>query len=184
MEIRRIPPEAEDAFRNALGHAARAETEALGHALDSLAEEKLASCVWLCTVATGYAAIDACGREWPNESNLRIIAANTVQSNDNAQKLGLTEQEVYDFVARVSLRFEPINEVFPEPERQIILPFYITAHVLIAIHPEEGKWWNLLDKIEAMFEVSEAADLDLTPALMLRARRTRLEEKRHKQQSQ
>jgi hypothetical protein len=182
MEIKRIPPEIEDAFRDALGHAARAEADALGALLDGLTEEQVASCAWLCTVATGYAAIDACGREWPSESNLRTIAQNAIISN-NAKKSGLTEQEIYDFVARVSLRFEPINEVFPEPERMVILPFYITAHVLIALHPAEGKWWNFLDKIEAMFEISEAADLDVTPAIMLRARRTRLEEKRRNQQS-
>jgi hypothetical protein len=62
-----------------------------------------------------------------------------------------------------------------------VLPFYITAHLLISFHPAEGKWWDFLDQIEAMFEISEAADLDLTPAMMLRARRTRLEEKRRKQ---
>ncbi len=183
MGIRQIPAEVERHFRKGLGHAARAEARELDELLDSLTDEEIAACISLCIAAAGYAAIDACGREWPNESNLRGIAHDTTTS-DNAQKLGFSEQEVYDFVARVSLRFEPVNEVFPEPERMTVLPFYITAHLLISFHPAEEKWWDFLDRIEAMFEMSEAADLDLTPAMMLRARRTRLEEKRRKQQSQ
>jgi hypothetical protein len=182
MEIKRIPAETERHFRDALGHAARAEIKELDDLLDSLADEEAASCIALCAAAAGYAAIDVCGREWPNESNLRGIAHDTTTS-DNARKLGFTEEEVYDFVARVSLRFEPINEVFPDAQRMAVLPFYITAHLLISFHQAEEKWWDFLDRIEAMFEISETADLDLTPALMLRARRTRLEEKRRKQQS-
>jgi len=131
----------------------------------------------VCIAAAGYAAINACGREWPNDSNMSIMVREATMS-DNARKLGFTEQEVYDFVARVSLLLEPVNEVFPEPERMTVLPFYITAHLLISIHPAGIKWWDYLDQIEAMFEISEAADLDLTPAMMLRARRTRLAEKR------
>jgi hypothetical protein len=169
-------------FRKALGHAARAEVEELESLLLSLTSEQVAACVSLCTVAAGYTAIDVVGREWPNEENLRIMARETTTS-DNAKKLGFSEQEVYDFVTRVSLRFEPINEVFANPEQMLVLPFYITAHLLISFHPADGKWWDFLDKIAAMFEVAEAAELDLTPALMLRARRTRLEEDRRKQQS-
>jgi hypothetical protein len=182
MGIKQIPADTEKSFRKALGHAARAESRELHDLLDSLTDEQAAACVSLCTVAAGYTAIDVCGREWPSESNLRIMARDTTTS-DNARKLGFTEQEVYDFVTRVSLRFEPINEVFPDPERMLLLPFYATAHLLISFHPAEGKWWDFLNKIEAMFEVAEAAELDLTPALMLRARRTRLEEDRRKQQS-
>jgi hypothetical protein len=179
MEVKRIQPAVEDIFRRVLGHSARAESELVFGLLEGLDGEQLATCTALCAFVAGYTAIDVVGREWPNEESLRKIAKGTVKTS-NAQKLGLTEQDVYDFVARVSLRFEPIEEVFPDPGRMVSLPFYVTAHILGAFGPIEEEWWEFLDMIEAMYEMSENSDLKLAPALMLRARRTRLEEDRRK----
>jgi hypothetical protein len=117
MSIKRLSPDVENHFRKALGHAARAETEELGSLLGSLADVQVVEAIALCAFAAGYTAIDAVGREWPNEANLRRMA------------LGITTGT------------------------------------------------------KAMLEVAENADVDLTPAMMLRTRRLRMEAKRSKQQS-
>jgi hypothetical protein len=182
MSIKRLSPEIEKPFREALGHAARAETEELESFLKRLTDEQVVEGIALCVFAAGYTAIDVVGREWPSEANLRRMASGTT-SGANAQKLGLREQDVYDFIARVALLFEPINDVFPEPERMITLPFYITAHLLVSFGPTGIEWWEFLDKIETMLEVAENADVNLTPAMMLRARQLRIEAKRGEQQS-
>lgn len=170
MEVRRIAPEAEKPFRKALGHAARGELEEMEKLLAGISEEQVAEGLSLCVLVAGYTAIDVCGREWPNDANLHRIAKGTT-TGSNAQKVGLQERDVYDFVTRASLRFEPVNSVFPEPERMVMLPFLITAHLLVSFGPREKEWWEFLDSIEESFEAADAVDLDLLPALMLRSRR-------------
>jgi hypothetical protein len=182
MNVKRLSPNVEKPFRNALGHAARAETEKLEDLLAQLTQEQVVEAIGLCAFAAGYTAIDVVGREWPNEENLRVMAKGAVKST-NARKLGLLEQDAYDFIARVALLFEPVDNVFPEPQRMLTLPFYITANLLAAFSPAGNEWWEFLDKIEAMLEVSENADINLTPAMMLRTRRLRTEAKCGEQQS-
>lgn len=118
MEIKRLGPEFEEPFRKALGHAARAESTELENLLENLTNDQVLTAIGLCAFVAGYAAIDVVGREWPSEVNMRKIANGTVKGA-NAQKLGLSDQDVYDFITRVSLRFEPINEVFPDPNRDL-----------------------------------------------------------------
>lgn len=174
MEILRIPRDVEDAIRDLLGHAARGESQEFSDLLSSLPVEHITMGIALCQFAVGYAAIDVVGREWPNEDNLRAIAKHAITS-DNARKAGLTEQQVYDFVARASLLFEPLEKVFPDGMQMTTLPFYITVFVLIGFHPKGMKWWTWLDRLEEMYELAANGDLDVTPAFMLRARRTRLD---------
>jgi hypothetical protein len=43
--------------------------------------------------------------------------------------------------------------------------------MLVSFGPAGLHWWEYLNKIEDALEAAVAADLDLLPALMLRARR-------------
>jgi hypothetical protein len=169
ITITPIDPDIEKPFRQALGHAARAEPEAMATLLENLSAPQVSGGIALCTFTTAFAAMDVVGRQWPDEANLRHIAAGTVKGT-NARRLGLTEQEVYDFIARVAFGLEPIDRVFPEHDRMITLPYYITAHLLVSYGPSEQHWWEFLDRAEAAYEVAQSVDLDVLPALMLRAR--------------
>ena len=72
---------------------------------------------------------------------------------------------------RTALRGEPLNTVLSPPEDAATLSFVITGRLLVAFGPAAQHWWEYLNKIEEAMEVALAADLDLLPALMLRARR-------------
>lgn len=170
MEIDRIPRNVEKPFRDAVDYAIKNEFDDMWSTLADLAVEQRAACLGLCAFVTGYVAIDVCGRQWPIETNLRKIAERSTKST-NARKFGLKADDSYDYIKRVALGFEALDKVFPSPEDAVTLSFKITGHVLIAFHPADIKWWEYLNRIEEVYEVAQAADLDLLPALMLRSRK-------------
>ena len=170
MTTLRISPDIEKPFRDALGHAIRNELEEMREVLLRLNQEQFASCLSLCAHVSGYVAIDVCGRQWPNEANLRVIAEAATKSTF-ARQFGLKAEDSYTYVKRVALGFEPLDKVFPSPEDAITLSFAITSHLLAAFGRGDEEWWEYLNKVEEVYEVAKATDLDLLPALMLRARR-------------
>ena len=170
MTIPRISPDIEKPFRDAVAHAMRNEHEEMREVLSRLTEEQIASCLSLCVHVSGYVAIDACGRQWPDEDNLRRIAEETTTAT-KAREFGLNAQDSYDYVKRVALRAEPLDRVFPSPEDAATLSFVITGHLLVAFGPATEHWWEYLNRIEEAYEAAQATDLDLLPALILRARR-------------
>ena len=170
MTIPRISPDVEKPFRKALGHAVRNEFEEMRQVLLRLTDEQVVSCLALCTLVSGYVAIDACGRQWPDEDNLRRIAEETTTAT-KAREFGLKAEDSYAYVKRVALRGEPLDKVIPSLEDAATLSFVITGHLLVAFGPAAEDWWEYLSKIEEAYEVSQSADLDLLPALMLRSRR-------------
>ncbi|MGH3245993.1 MAG: hypothetical protein ACRDOI_07245 [Trebonia sp.] len=170
MTIPRVSPDIEKPFRKALGHAIRNEHEEMREVLLRLTDEQIVSCLGLCAIVSGYVAIDVCGRQWPNEANLHVIAEATTKSAF-AREFGLKAQDSYSYVKRVALQAEPLDKVFPTPEDAGTLSFVVTGHLLVAFGPAAEEWWEYLNKIEAAYETALAADLDLLPALILRARR-------------
>jgi len=170
MTINRISPDIEKPFRKALGHAIRNEFEEMRQVLLRLSEEQIAYCLSLCVHVSGYVAIDVCGRQWPDEDNLRRLAQATTKTS-YAQAFGLKAEDSYAFVKRVALGFEPLDKVFPSPEDAATLSFVITGHLLGVFHLADEEWWEFLNRIEEAHEAAQATDLDLLPALMLRSRR-------------
>lgn len=176
MEIEQIPPSIEKPFRKALGHAIRNEFDEFRETLGNLPELDLIACVGLCIFTAGYVAVDVCGREWPGERNLRKIAEATTESSF-ARSFGLSADDSYVYIKRVALQFEPLDEVFPDAQEDrdaILLTFKITGHLLTTYFPEGTHWFQFLDKIEQVYELSEISNLDVLPGMMLRARRERL----------
>lgn len=173
MQFMRIDPEAEKAFRKALGYAARGEIQELEQHLEALVDSQVTVSLSLCGLVTGYVCIDACGREWPDEENLRKISYQAANVGSTVRKLGLQTQVAYDFIARVAVRGEELAQVFPDPEEMVVLPFVLTASILGSYRHAEQEWWEFLNKIEGALEAAEVADLDLLPGLMLRSRGSR-----------
>jgi len=170
MTIPRISRDVEKPFRDAVGHAVRNEIDEMHEGLLRLTDEQIASCLNLCAFVSGYVAIDVCGRQWPDEDNLRRLAEATTETN-NARAFGLKAADSYAYVRRVALRGEPLDTVLSPPDEAATLSFVITGHLLVAFGPAEQHWWEYLNMIEESMEVALAADLDLLPALMLRSRR-------------
>ncbi len=170
MTIPRISHDFEKPFRDALEHAIRNEFEEMREGLLRLTEEQIASCLSLCAIVSAYVAIDVCGKQWPNEANLHVIAEAATKSTF-AREFGLKAEDSYSYVKRVALGFEPLDKVFPSPEDAATLSFVIPGHLLAAFGRGDEEWWEYLNRIEQAYEFAKAADLDLLPALMLRARR-------------
>ena len=180
LQLVRTPPRIEKPFRHALGHAIRNEFDDFRDILGDLPDEELMGCMGLCVFTAGYVAIDVCGREWPNEENLRKIANATTKSSF-ARSFGLSAEDSYAYIKRVALQFEPLDQVFPdarfdaeEQRDSVVLAFKITGHLLTAYCPEELEWPQFLNKIEEAYEISAAMGLDALPGMMLRARGERL----------
>ena len=121
-------------------------------------------------LVTGYVAIDACERRWPNDASVRNIAEHVANTGRIVKDIGLNTQQVYDFISRVALHFESPEDVFPVADEAVRLPFIVTAHTLGTYRPREMEWWEFLDVIEDAIERAWAMDLDVFPALMLRSR--------------
>lgn len=175
MQVKRLPREIEKPFRDALGHAIRNEFEDFTETVFALSDEQIEVCLNLCGFAAGYVAIDVCGRQWPDEDNRRGIAKAATKSS-NARAFGLTQQEAYDYLVRAVLGSERLDEVFPPDASEgnhngITLSFVITGQLLLSFHPEGIKWWDYLNIIENVYEVTAIADLAILPGLMLVSRK-------------
>jgi len=90
MAIPRISADVEKPFRDALGHAIRNELQEMREGLLRLTDEQIASCLSLCAIV----AIDVCGRQWPDEDNLRRLGEAATES-DNARAFGLKAEDSY-----------------------------------------------------------------------------------------
>jgi hypothetical protein len=170
MTIPRLSADIEKPFRDAVGHALRNEFEEMREGLLRLADDQIASCLNLSAFVAGYVAINACGRQWPDEDNLRRIAERTAQS-DSARAFGLKAADSYAYIKRVALRGEPLNAVLSPIEDAATLSFAVTGYLLVAYRAADQHWWEYLNGIEEAMEAALATDLDLLPALMLRSRR-------------
>src|SRR5258708_6032830 len=153
MTIPRIGADIEKPFRDALGHAIRNEIDEMHEGLLRLTDEQIATCLNLCASVAGYVAIDVCGRQWPDEDNLRRLGEATTESN-NARAFGLKAEDSYAYVKRVALRGESLNTALSPIEDPATLSFVITGHLLVASRSADQHWWKYLNKIE---EATEAA---------------------------
>jgi hypothetical protein len=170
MAIDRMSPDFEKPFRKALGHAIRGEIADMAGVLLDLDDKHAAFCLAMCSNVTGFVAIDVSQRQWPNETDIRDIAGAATRWPEG-DTFDLREEDSYAYVKRVALGFEPLHEVFPDPETSGTLPFVITGRLLVSFHPADVKWWDYLSRIEDVVEATAQADLDLLPGLMLRSRR-------------
>jgi hypothetical protein len=85
---------------------------------------------------------------------------------------------VYDYLSRGALGFQPMDEVFADPEQDYTLPVLITAQMLISFRLGDGHdLWGYLDTVWNAVERADQADISLLPALMLRTQRARAAKK-------
>ncbi len=161
-----IDPKVERPARTMLGHAIRHELDELADVIRNLGDEKFAACVPLWVFASAYIAIDVSGR-WPTDADLREIAARAAKS---LTRLDISDQEIYEYLSRVALGSQRLDEVFADGGVATI-PLFATANLLSKFSPEEKDWWEYLDQIWEAAETAERTSLTVLPALMLRARK-------------
>jgi hypothetical protein len=161
-----IDPKIEQPTRTMLGHAIRHELEELASVIQAGGNDTLLASIPLCVFASAYIAIDVCER-WPTDTDIREIAKNAAES---VTGLDITEQEIYEYLSRVALGAERLDDVF-SIEGVATIPLFATANLLLTFRPKEKHWWDYLDQIWDAADTAERTSLTVLPALMLRARR-------------
>lgn len=111
---------------------------------------------------------DVLSERWPTDADLHEIANSAAQS---ATQLDITEQEIYQYLSRVALGQEKLDDVFAA-EGIATVPLFATANLLLTFCPHEKEWWEYLDQIWDATEVADRTNLTVLPALMIRARRS------------
>lgn len=174
VQFKRLSRDIEKPFRKSLGHAIRNEIDDLKETLLALTDDQITACLNLCGFAAGYTVIDISGREWPDDDSLHGIAGSTTRAK-HAKEFGLTQQESYDYLKRAVLGSEQLDAVFPASDDgdhdAITLSFVITGQLLLGFHPAEIEWWDYLNIIENVFEISLNADLAVLPGLVFVSRK-------------
>jgi hypothetical protein len=161
-----IDSKIEQLTRAMLGHAMRHELEDLAVLVGEAGDEMAARAIGLCVFASGYVAVDVCER-WPTQADLREIAKS---ASNSATKLDLHESEIYEYLSRVALGPEKLDDVFAMPKAGM-LPLLVTANLLATFRPRDKHWWEYLDQIWDAAETAEHTSLTVLPALTLRARK-------------
>ena len=159
-----IDPKIEQPTRKMLGHAIRHELDDLAALVQAEGSGALISSIPLCLLASAYIAIDVSDR-WPTDADLREIAKNAAES---VTRLDITQQEIYEYLSRVALGPEKLDDVF-SVEGLATIPLFATANLLLTFCPREKEWWQYLDQIWAAAEAAERISSAVLPAVILRA---------------
>ena len=159
-----IDRKVEQATRVMLGHAIRHELDDLAAVMRTAGNETFVGSIPLCLFASAYIAIDVCER-WPTDADVREIAKNAAES---VTRLDISEQEIHEYLSRVALGSQRLDEVFSD-EGIGTIPLFATANLLSKFSPEEKEWWEYLDQIWDAADAAERTSLSVLPALTLRA---------------
>jgi hypothetical protein len=162
-----IDRKTEQATRAMLGHAIRHELDDLAALMRTAGNETLLRSIPLCLFASAYIAIDMCDH-WPTDADLHEIAK--LASSQSATELDISEREIYEYLSRVALGPEKLDDVFSD-EGLVTVPLYTTANLLLGFRPREKHWWEYLDQIWDAADTADRTSLTVLPALMLRARK-------------
>jgi hypothetical protein len=161
-----IEQKTEQTTRKMLGHAIRHELDDLAAIVRAQGSEALSGSIPLCIFASAYIAIDV-SDHWPTDADLREIAKYAAQS---VARLDITEQEIYEYLSRVALGSETLDDVF-SVEGLATVPLFATANLLLSFCPPAKDWWEYLDQIWDAAETADRTSLTVLPALMIRARK-------------
>lgn len=170
----RIHEEIEKPFRDALDCAAKRKIPELHEMLSQMTDMQMASTIGLSNWVAAYTAIDVVERRWPTDAALRRMAQKVTQGANRDEQYGVTEENVYKYVSQVALQQEPYDEVFEgvfeDPYDFLCAPIFFTVNMLAAFTPKDKSIWEFLEQIETAFEAAFLVDLNVLPALMIRAR--------------
>lgn len=162
-----IDPRIEKPARAMLGHAIKGELADLSVMVQAAGGETYKEILGLCLTAAGYVAVDVSGR-WPLDVDVREIARLVAERET---RLDLAESDVYDYLSRAALGFEPLDVAFESIELASTMPVLITGSMLYTFKPRDKEWWEYLDQI--WYATVKVASLDMTllPALQMQYHR-------------
>jgi hypothetical protein len=147
-----IEPEIEEKFRELVGHAIRNQVEEIARVIAEAGEKGTGRFLGLAVQSSAYITIHV-SEGWPKDANLRGVAR---VASESAARLPITVDEIHAYLSRFVFGNEQLEVVFPEAEKQALIPLYTLANQLVAFKPPLGKGWNAwLDVIEEALETAE-----------------------------
>lgn len=164
---RTIDPTIEGHTRTMLGHAIRGEMEDLATLIHAVGDATYKQVIGLCVSAAEYIAVAVCER-WPTDADLHEIARR-VASKETAYELD--ETDVYNYLSKAALNYEPLEEALGHIEKAASLPVLITASLLFRFRPQGQDQWDYLDQIWNAILEAENLDPSVIPAVQVRAHR-------------
>jgi hypothetical protein len=165
-----IDAKADEVARELLGHAIGGELDEYAAIVRGMGEREILAASALCDRVAGYIAVDICGQEWPTQVDLMRIAQIMAKAD---MKFALDETEVYDYLALGALGFQPLLDVFPDMAKAGTIPFFVTAALLVAYHPDGKQWREYLEIIERALAEATPLPPETLPAVVLHARQAR-----------
>lgn len=163
----RIDPKVEAPTRDMLDHAMKGELDEIPDVIQAIGESQhYQQSIGLCALIAGYVVIDVCGSQWPHEADLRKIADNTAK---RTTRYTLDPAQVYEYLSRSALRFEPLDQVFSKSADAANWPILMTASLIVVYCPQGKDVWQYLDEIEAGIEAADEIQPNAIPALILKA---------------
>jgi hypothetical protein len=170
----RIPEELEKAFRDALNHASKRRVSELHSMLEQFTPEQLGITIGLCGLVSAYTVINAVDRRWPTDAGLRHTAKIITEGENRDEQCGVTEQNVYLWLSECTFGFKAYVEifdgVFDDPHEFAAAPFFFTINLIAWFRPKGTSVSDFLNLVETAYERAWLLDLNLLPALMVRAR--------------
>jgi len=170
----KLPAETEEPFRDALDHAAKRRISELHAMLERLPREQLEGAAGLCGLVSAYTAIDVTERKWPTDAQVRRMAQGITEGENRDKQYGVTEQNLYLWLSQCALGFknyaDVFDDIFDDPREFLAAPFFFTANLLAGFVPMGKTIWEFVEQIESAYEKVLLLDLNLLPALMVRAR--------------
>jgi hypothetical protein len=168
--IARINAKVEKALREAMGHVAHAEEDEIDASFADLTAAERAELIGLSIMVACYVAVDACGSQWPDDSDVRQIAHDLATTGTTAKHLRLDEGEIYAYLSRTVFGPEPLDDVIPERMKAERLAVIVAQRASVVYRTDKEKgWWDYLDQVESAIEVASALDATVLPAAVMRA---------------
>ncbi|MEU8214209.1 hypothetical protein AB0C47_00385 [Micromonospora taraxaci] len=145
----KINSSVEAAMRTTIHAAVQRDFAKLDDRLRTLKDDDTAAAtVELALALVGFLMVDIHqGR--PSDDQISAVAEEVAEAESWAQP---TSREVADFLMRL-MRGEPFTAAVPS-ENVIILAFVVAANLLSSCRRDDEKWWDYLDRVEALMEAA------------------------------
>lgn len=165
----KLDPKVEKTTREMLYHAGRGELDELTKIVQGIGDDKrLLECLELCVKIAAHVAVDVLGPDWPGDAGLRRMAEAVVKAED---EYDLDAEQVFDYLKKAALGFQPANQVFPSMEQASVWPIVMTASLLLSYTPKGIAAGEYLDGIEEGIQLAESIPPTALPSMIVHAHR-------------
>jgi hypothetical protein len=160
----------EMALRRAIAAVSGLEIDRIERELGVLDDRELAEALGIAILMTGYVAVDSCGTAWPTRESVRGIAEDLASTGTVSKTLKLDPEKVCQYLSRVVLGPETLDEFFAPGDPDVVrFPVIIANRITGVYCPNDVDIWDYTNQIESAIEAAWAFQPEVFPAAVLRA---------------